>query len=263
AQPDHCISTQKKTNHWSIEEAIPFFQQPVSILVENNKNDAYFVRAIIYYFGTNKVKEHLKNGWIRFENAGGCGNVRNFLKGALTVFEDLGSRYNKHVGAYFRGLIVLDSDKEWPTQPDQHTKLKRELSQEDKINNVHVLKKRMIENYMPDEVFGEILNGEHQRVAHKEKTWIQTYLRLTPKQKDYIKMEKNKNTTFADSLFDSISEADRAILKEGFSYPKIKNNLPLLFKHSPQVHKQTLKKRCKSTDINELQTIVDKIIALL
>ncbi|MFK7796944.1 MAG: hypothetical protein AB8E82_05785, partial [Aureispira sp.] len=46
AQPDHCISTQKKTNHWSIEEAIPFFQQPVSILVENNKNDAYFVRAI-------------------------------------------------------------------------------------------------------------------------------------------------------------------------------------------------------------------------
>ena len=85
----YIISENKNSCYFNIEEAIRFFIQPVSIILENSLNDQYLLRAIIKYFdNTGEVQRQLDNGWIQFENAGGCGNVENFIKGKLQSFNN-------------------------------------------------------------------------------------------------------------------------------------------------------------------------------
>ena len=84
-EPKYIIS-ENDSSYFDIEEAIRFFNQPVSIILENSLNDQYLLRAIIKYFdNTGEVQRQLDNGWIQFENAGGCGNVENFIKGKFKV----------------------------------------------------------------------------------------------------------------------------------------------------------------------------------
>jgi hypothetical protein len=85
------ITSKKGKHNFNEEEAIIFLSQPVSVVLENNKNDAAFILAIIKHFGNNdeynKPQEHIDNGWLVFENAGGCGNIPNFLEGFLNKFK--------------------------------------------------------------------------------------------------------------------------------------------------------------------------------
>jgi hypothetical protein len=45
------ITSQRGASNFNIEEAIIFLNQPVSIILENNKNDSEFILAIIKHFG--------------------------------------------------------------------------------------------------------------------------------------------------------------------------------------------------------------------
>ncbi len=57
------ISESNHNSCFSIEEAIRFFIQPVSIILENSLNDQYFMMAIVKHFdNTGEVARHLKNG---------------------------------------------------------------------------------------------------------------------------------------------------------------------------------------------------------
>lgn len=283
APRDYKITKQKKKNHFNVEEAIRFFNQPVSIILENNKNDSCFIIAIINYFDSiGKVKSHYKNGWIKFENAGGCGNIENFLKGFLHVFEDLALKNNRNLSDYFRGLIILDSDLEYPKQPSkQEALIEKLIAQKDKkgaanlyvleSENIHVLEKRMMENYLPDEVFEDLKNSSSNKNLIP---WINTYLNLKnnsngEEQRDFLDIKKgfpkNKDGTRKPmkeevlELFD-IPQKNIEILDKGFNYPDFKNKYPLLFLNSTNVNKYTLNQRCGT---GELQDIFDKISKLL
>jgi hypothetical protein len=103
------ISYKKKKSNFNIEEAIVFFNQPVSIVLENNKNDSQFILAVIKHFCDNEkvVFNHFNNGWIQFENAGGCSNIPNFMDGFFKKFKTIADKNNKRVSDYFRGIIVI------------------------------------------------------------------------------------------------------------------------------------------------------------
>ncbi|MCK5720134.1 MAG: hypothetical protein KAH84_09340, partial [Thiomargarita sp.] len=79
-EPKYFVAiNNNQNNYFDIDEAIRFFNQPVSIILENSLNDQYFLLAIIKYFdATRKIQKQLDEGWIQFENAGGCTNVINF-----------------------------------------------------------------------------------------------------------------------------------------------------------------------------------------
>jgi hypothetical protein len=259
---DYIITAQSSTTTFDIEEAIRFFNQPVAIVLENNKNDAYFIKAIIKYFDNNqnKAREHLKNGWISFQNAGGCSNVQNFMEEYWSVFDDLAARHGKFPTDYFRGLVILDSDKAYPTetQKQQYTKLIDEFLHPKNIK-YHILEKRMMENYMPDEVFEDI------KTTHPDlQTWIDAYLHLTSEQKDFLHFKDGiwKTTPIPPSIaaLYNISAANFTVLNAGFKYPKIKTKFAELFETSPYVHKTSLTTRANS---DELQRILNKIISIL
>lgn len=272
SKADFNITNKKDVSNFNIEESIRFFSQPVSIILENNKNDAYFIKSIIEYLDTNGVlKEHLKNGWIKFENAGGCSNVKNFLEGELNSFEDLAFRNHRNKFDYYRGIVILDSDKDYPTQSIQpkYGILLNFLESIGLKDNIHILEKRMMDNYMPDEVFDEIIleltNSKDDGILKK---WINVYKNLDSTQKDFLKyydgfsFDFNNLTVGVQTLYNNQQGANFDILKSGFKYKVkgFKNEFPLKFSTSSRVNKHTLESRSGS---NELNLILSKISKLL
>jgi hypothetical protein len=266
---DYWVSNQKHPKKYNIEEAIRFFSQPVSIVVENSKNDANFLKAIIYHFDREgTVKAHLQNGWIRFENAGGFRNVRNFLEGCFQAFDDLAARNRRESSEYFRGMIILDKEI--------YGRLKGEFLQID----FHILAKRAMENYMPDEIFEElsieINQNKHQHNNwQKMISWIAVYRTLSNQQKDFLNISQGfpkhvERTTQQRKPINqeilalyAIGETNFQILDEGFVYKgqDFKNEFPLLFVNSSSVNKKTLSNR--DGEKQELMSILQKISQLL
>jgi len=272
AKSDYKITKLKKNNHFNVEEAIRFFNQPVSIILENNKNDSSFIIAIINYFDNKGVvKEHLKNNWIKFENAGGCSNIGNFLDAFLKGYDDLAVKNNRELSDYFRGMVILDSDLEYPTQSPKHTKLIDTLTKKG-ITNIHVLEKRMMENYMPDEIFKQLRDEPLPKTLNKPwlnkyKKWINVYLNLNDVQKNHLKITGAKissdNHAGKQALYNNLSPIQKTILNDGFYFinaDEHKNKFPLLFIESTKVNKHTLNQKCGT---GELQDIFGKILELL
>ncbi len=269
---DYNITNKKGGNNYNIEESIRFFTQPISIILENNKNDAYFIRAIYSYFDrTDTIKEFEQNGWIRFENAGGCTNVKNFIKGQLESYEYLAYKNNRPSFDYLRMFILLDSDREYAAQPqkEKYNTLQQYLNS---INitgsKYHILQKRMMENYMPKEVFEE-LKITYSKVTDLS-NWLNVYLNLSSDQMDFLNIKsgfpKDKDVNGVriidlniKALY-NLSQTNFDILDNGFHYPNFKNSFSELFIKSARVNKNSLKNRANS---NELESILTKIFNLL
>jgi hypothetical protein len=272
---DYWVSNQKHPKKYNIEEAIRFFSQPVSIVLENSKNDANFIKAIIDHFDTEGVvKVHLRNGWVRFENAGGFRNVKNFLEGSFKAFDDLAARNDRDSSDYFRGIVILDSDKNFPdeTEKPEYEALKQVFS----TISFHILEKRAMENYMPDEVFEELkAEIEQNRSDHnqwkKMIDWINAYQSLSKQQKDFLNISKGFSKSNDDNTgrkqkileFYNFKGANFQVLDEGFAFKgkNFKNEFPLLFVNSTRISKKTLSDRDGET--NELIGILQKISKLL
>lgn len=283
------IGYENKQDNFNVEEAIIFFNQPVSIILENNKNDSQFILAIFKYFGNkDKFSEYIKNGWITFENAGGCSNIANFVEGFLTKFNSIAEKNNKKVSDYFRGFVIIDSDKEFEKQASKHTSLINKLQLLGIDTNVHILEKRMMENYLPKEVFENLYTQNTIQNNSELKNWLDVYLNLTDcKQFDFLnitdgfppKKAKFNNNGSRKSVHSeilnlfSLSESDLNFKKldNGFKFKgfdklgnlksdgSFKEVFPNLFK-KPIVSKQTLESRDGN---GELQKIANKISNLI
>lgn len=284
AQRDYRITYHKSDNNFNIEEAIHFLNQPVSIILENNKNDSTFIISIIEHFGgangVNKAKKHLENNWLKFENAGGCGNIPNFLVMFLNQFKKLSVQNSRPLSDYFRGLIIIDSDREFINQPSKHISLIKSLNILGISNEqIHVLEKRMMENYIPDEAYIYIKSQLHRQTEITN--WIDAYLNLSDEQKNFLNIpdgfppKKAKYDSNGDRKkidvqilnFFNLKNTDVNFIKldPGFNFKgfqsngEFKNEFPKLF-IKQLVNKISLSKRDGK---NELEQIVQKINNLL
>jgi hypothetical protein len=126
--PNIIISNKNLNNDisiLSIDEAIRFLNQTISIVLENSLNDSYFLNAIINNFSKDKrdkINKHLENGWLQYENAGGCDNIVNFIEGKKQSFRFLSNFYQKPEESYLRCFVLMDSDKDFSNQDTKHKK---------------------------------------------------------------------------------------------------------------------------------------------
>lgn len=277
------IVTNKNKNQspfrLNIEEAIMFLTQPIYILIENSLNDSYFLKAIFHHFDEKLdndkqvFTEFVKNNWIEFINAGGWGNIKNCVRGKLLSYNLLAAENGKDNSSYFRCFVMVDSDKTYPNETiDDKEKLKKEL---EVLNiKVHILKKRAMENYMPDEVIDKI---PMKKGFKQFRSWVETYKELNQEQKDYLnyrdgfskgktnRVELDINVQNLYPLI-QINDIDFVILDEGLKqFPSnFKNYFPTLFENNPLVHKRSLLNREGGTDIdNEFLDIITAIKDLL
>lgn len=266
---------------FSLEESIRYLLQPLSIIVENSLNDSHLLIAAFRSFDQmGKLMEWYKNGWIQFENAGGCGNIMNFIKSRIQLF----GWKTKFLHCY----VILDSDKRFPSDVGSNTeKLQAQL----RNWNVpfHRFKKRAMENYLPLEAMEKVLGNP------ANKAWIQAYKYLSEEQKDYFciaggfikdlskddrkKLENEKNgrkykkvkkkpvlirkymMPKVQSFYSDVSDGNMEYLETGLSVSgPFKDTYPLAFDNPAYVNRNTFELRnCNE----ELQQINDEILKLL
>jgi hypothetical protein len=248
---------------------LTFFNQPVLILLENSLNDAYLIQAIIYHFDNfEKIKRHLENRWIQFDNLGGCKNLKNFINSKLSSFHLLPkAQFN-----YLRCFVILDSDRISPTKRKEHKHSDGiHFMRRNKIK-YHILEKRNMENYMPIEVFKEWKDGQLDG-------WVDAYEHLSEKQKDFFninvgfskKNEVGKSILKREELekeiqdlYSDISEPNYQTLDNGFKLQDFKTDFPKKFTESPNVNKKTLLNRTSEQENpTEFLEILQKINDLL
>ena len=271
---------------FSPSESILFLLQPTSIILENGLNDSHFMNALFRAFDTTgTLSKFLHEGWLRYENAGGCSNVQNFLKALIQHFEGKQK--------FLRCLVFLDGDRRYPTDPEPEKKYKKLKKQLEAWNvDYHVFEKRCMENYMPDEALRSLSNP-------KTKEWLDAYFALTPLQKDFIcvadgfskditksdkktvKVKENRLSKKDKKLrkksyvrnylppevqhfYTSVSNGNFLHLEKGLDIPYFKTKFPELFDNPSFVYQNNLIVRTShQDDPQELEHIVCKVVAQL
>lgn len=261
---------------FTLEEFLAYVEKPARIVVENSLNDGRFITAVLRHFGVkgqfDKLRQ-LDKQQIAFCNSGGKNNIINYLDSLMEEFQNK-SKFIK------RTIVVMDGDDRYKDENEANNISNRNnvIEKCKKLGIVcFVLKKRSMENYMPDEVF-----DENRNVFGND--WVDAYLRLSDCQKDYYYIAEgfvkdvqprrtaedretrlNLNSDVATYYHDVSDENYHKLLyaptiQNGVSF---KDAFPKFFIESPFVHKKSLQKRCKSTDENELQELANKVQEIL
>ncbi|MBK9257465.1 MAG: hypothetical protein IPM42_18540 [Saprospiraceae bacterium] len=244
------VSNHKGENKkFLIQEAIRFFQTPISIILENSLNDGYFLKAIFKHFEpTRRLITFYNNGWIQFENAGGYTNIQNYIDGRLQALKIFSEENNSQPKKYLRCFVMMDSDKTSKDSPWGKKKESLKAFLEENNSMVHILSKRAMENYLPDNAIQK-LNSHNYEDQEREMTqwknnlqtkiWINDYLALSNEEKDY-------------KYFSELG------------MPFAKREMPKFFGYNDFTDKQGLLEREGGTvDKNEFLEIITKIGSLL
>lgn len=275
-----------KRQVFSPSEAVLFLMQPLSVILENGLNDARFMDALFRLFdATGELIRHVNEGWIRFENAGGCSNVKNFLKARVGYY---GGKEK-----FLRGFVLLDGDRRFPSDTAPQKKYKSLIEQLEKWNiSYHVLEKRCMENYMPDEA----INSMSNKVTRE---WIRAYQMLSAEQKDYFclaegfvkdiskehkrkvddkvktlrskDLKRRKKSYVREFLpqdeqvfYQNVSQGNFLHLETGLKLKEFKTHFPEKYGETAFVYKNNLLVRTShQTDPRELEHMVENILSVL
>ena len=268
------VISNSSTDYFSIREAIKYLEQPFSLIIENKLNDAPFFDSLIKHFPkqSEKIKKHKAERWFKYDMGGGSTIIHN-LRAEMRSFE--GAIYKKHASEYLRCFVLIDSDRSFPNDELKiETKMLIDFLNRCKIS-FHILEKREMENYLPDEAFSEIADNRE---------FVDAFLNLSPVQKDYFDLEKG----FVDKRFEqfrgeiqelylSVPDKDRTIFRKqalasiNGNEDNFKSDFPKLFQ-TVKVNRENLLARCAhhSNDSNihpynpnELPELLIQISSLL
>lgn len=259
---------------FSPTEINTYLNTPAMIVVENSLNDGWFVRAIMKHFEpTIKFEDLLTNNLVSIDPASGSG-ARNRVEYHLST--------HKNQPKYLRCLVIVDGDKRFPgdtTYGSHQTQQNDGAYFQSKAIAYHILEKRAMENYMPDEVY-----DSHRNVFGNN--WVDAYLRLTEEQKNYyyiasgflkdipkaMRNDESKKRDRAQALsaeiqtvFSTITDGDYlTLLTNPYIGGTFKEEFPKHYNDS-QVTKESLLRRSpvKPNGKSELEEIAEKIIQLL
>lgn len=140
--------------------------RPAVVVVENGTSDRGFILCALKVMGEHSLIDKLNTSW-EIRSAGGCGEIPKIIEDECIKF------------SFAPRLVVIhDSDLEYPNQILNITHQNiREKAREKGICS-WLLKKREMENYIPDLAI--------DRVFHDKKSLLEAFHKLNPHQKDYF-----------------------------------------------------------------------------
>lgn len=234
---------------YNIATRIKSLIEPLCIVVEDVKSDRSFIVCLaqIYRNASKRLRIALKQGWAKFEHAGGKTHIVKVIE---AIFLSKPAPYKPRV------FVIMDSDKLFREQD-----FNKEIINVIKfcsLNNIpaHIFYKREIENYLPEDVLQKKLPLELQNV-------LEAFKALTAEQKDFYDLEKGFNNKKPEvSLFKDLNDNSINLLREGFSRDNIcdvKNEFYKMFEDEVCDQKQ-LESRCShQPDVMELKTLLMNI----
>lgn len=247
------IISNESDDCFTVEESYRYLRQPFTLILENSYNDSPFIDSLIKNFPKQSgiLKKRKDDGWFQYDMGGGS-TIPHILKTKMKSFE--GASFSKEKHKYLRCFVLIDSDKKYPTE-----ELKQEIKNLIRFLNeigvpYHILEKREMENYLPDEAFSEIADNRE---------YIDAYLRLNPVQKDYFDLEKGferkrfeQFNTEIQQLYLDVPIFDKTVFRSSSlksfnsKTANFKSDFPLFFL-SNKVTKENLLKRCLHHSISE------------
>jgi len=159
---------------------------PLKVLMENRR-DWSVIEAAIRVYDKQRIAEAYAQGWLEPVGCGGFGEILPNIK-----WQPAKSRL----------AVFVDSDKGSPDDPikDTQEKIKHECDKR-KIP-CHILEKREIKNYIPDQIFEEIRKDAHPIQKKKAEEWIH----FSDEEKDFKHIEKHfKNQKVKSILPDALN----------------------------------------------------------
>ncbi len=260
------IITNESGDGYTLVEGEKYLAQPLTIILENSLHDGYFFDSLLKCFSgeSKKIIQHKDERWVKY----GMGSGSSIMQVIDTELKSFSSAiFTKPKYKYLHFFVLIDSDKKSKDEDLNHSKLDLIKYLEENEIQFHVLEKREIENYLPNEAFVEITDNSD---------YISAYLSLTAEQKDFFDIEKglmNKPFVKLDdniqSLYSDIPDEHKKLFRKE-SLKNIngkKNNFKTYFPKifdSSQVTRKSLQKRVShQDDPNELLNILKKVNELL
>lgn len=239
-------------NHFILHEAIRFFQTPISLVLENSLNDGYFMKAIFQYFDKSGILMTFYNyGWIQFDNAGGYPNIKNFVNSKIRAYIDYAKKLKTDSKKYLRCFVMMDSDKTSKNDALREDKVKLRDFLQETNSIVHILEKRAMENYLPDNAVRQLSTYNYQLEDRSEKEKMVNWKSDPATQK------------WLSDYFALGSERDYKGFNE-LNMPQDKREIPKFFGYNDYTDRQGLLDREGGTaDKNEFLEIISKIGSLL
>ncbi len=191
------------------QAAARLFSLPLCVLVENRFTDGLFLEAILAVLAPAELVTFLDSceasPW-RCDGPGGAGELPKLIAEHIAEMQA--------EGAPARAVVFLDSDARFPGEVSPKASEVAGLCQAHAIP-CHILHKRAIENYLPDEVLrGWALEPQNQVARDR----VAALFRLTVEQRDHLPMKKGLPKSYETdnerTLYASIAPSDAALLRE-------------------------------------------------
>lgn len=260
---DYVVSSVSTAYEFSIKELIVLINQPHYIIVENSLNDGYFIDSIIQCFRSKskRIRKFRENSWLNYYNAGGCGNIINCLKTLERNF----TGFNKSSLKYLKCIVIMDSDFSYPNQKLDQERIQISKYLDDYNIPHHILFKREMENYLPDEVIESIEDIDD---------YFTEYSKLSPIQKDYFDIQNGFKRNldkysdeirelYADLTPEQISVFRKGSVLEVYKKDNFKSEFPKLFLSEKVSQVNLLRRTNHQENSNELTEILEKITSIL
>lgn len=139
--------TYDDNDTFALRQAVLYLTQVLNLLVENKINDGtFFIRFIESIDPDLTELFRLPNPPIQFEHGGGKAEILKLVKQGL--------EWSNHISPRPRRVVLVDSDARFPGHVTKETAELIENCGQDSIPLI-VLRKRSIENYVPNRVLHE------------------------------------------------------------------------------------------------------------
>lgn len=227
-------------------------REPLVVLLENTESDGAFVDAVLGVLGSSTLASllQIEPAPVKYDSPGGSGEIMKRLERALDdpAWEGVPRRF----------IVLTDSDAR---APGLCSKKARQIAEHCRKRGVscHVLEKRAIENYLPQQVLDE-WSAAPARTSCRP--WVEAISRLSSEQRDHFPMkrglESDPHDEIHQSLYGTLAPADRRVLARGMR----KQTLPELFKsHRASLTPVALRARAGAR--NDGLTELDDLVALI
>ncbi len=234
--------------------ALGFLQQPLVLLVENQRHDAAFLRCLADRFQRKELRKNEERGWLRFDHGGGLTEMLQTLE--QRKGEPLFRR---------RTWFLFDSDALAPARPSKDSRRLRHKCEQLNIAH-HQLKRRAAENYLPPAALERTAKDAQGRRKAR------AFRRMTLEQRSHFNMKRGlrgdekrveresrasgqeqEAAAAHAALFSGLDEADRTSLLPGFG-----SDLSKLFSSAEALHNHGW--FWDDSSIDEIHPVIERLL---
>ncbi len=237
------VSVNPNSGELSPQQAARYFSKPLYVLMENRFTDGQLLETALDVLSPEPLQVLRQNNTpdlIDCDSPGGNGEL-------LKLIPEYVAKAKKE-GIPVRIVVFTDSDGKLPGRIEKKPKEIETYCRDHRVPCL-ILKKRAIENYIPD----EILN----RCDKKYKSQVATLNQLTKEQRDHFPIKKgipDFSTLPADEadFYASVCDAEKQILRQGLG-----NDVVFLLKKGVSVlSAEMLRKRDYNGELNQLVQMI-------